>query len=242
MTQTIAQLPQRRTVPDIQARLALVVTLVLLALIAAQRYLTSKPSADATAYHAAVRVEADGFPYHFGDWLGVDAPVPQAAVTMLKPNFIISRRYQNLVTGHVLNFLVVHCEDARDILGHYPPVCYPNQGWRVDSALPHDWPTGDATVSGTRYAFTNSLSGSGAKLLIDNFMVLPTGSTGRGMDEVELVARDGSLKHFGAAQVQLVYLTPVTDSDRDRIFAEFFEQFSGIASAIKHPERIASNP
>jgi hypothetical protein len=242
MTQTIEQLPARGRLTEVEARLALVVAILMLVMIGVQRRLGSERAADASGYHAAVRSEAGRFPYHFGDWLGVDAPVPQAAVAMLKPNFIISRRYQNIVTGEALNFLVVHCEDARDILGHYPPVCYPNQGWRVEAAQPHDWLVGEISVNGTRYAFSNSLADNRSKLLIDNFMVLPTGATGRGMDEVELVARDGSLKHFGAAQVQLVYLTSVTEARREQIFAEFYDQFSGIATAIKHPERIASNP
>ena len=30
-----------------------------------------------------------------------------------------------------VSLLLVQVRDARDILGHYPPVCYPAQGWRV---------------------------------------------------------------------------------------------------------------
>ena len=54
--------------------------------------------------------------------------VPPEAQELLRPNAIFSRRFQR--PGEIgVHVLVVHCSDARDMIGHYPPICYPSSGW-----------------------------------------------------------------------------------------------------------------
>src|SRR5688572_8658902 len=102
--------------------------LVLLALLGDRALLRMAP-AETEPYHAAVRAAVAAIPQVSGNWVGKDVPVPDAAVQMLHPNVIFSRRYQNLSTNETVAVLLVHVRDARDVLGHYPPVCYPGQGW-----------------------------------------------------------------------------------------------------------------
>lgn len=222
------------------SRVAWACTLLLLAGIAADRAYFSRPTAEAGQYHEVVRGTAEGIPFHFDRWLGIDAPVPQSAITMLKPNFILSRNYQELGRDRQATLLVVQCKDSRDILGHYPPVCYVNQGWAVQSATPRDWAIDDLTVHGTRYVFSTGGDGVRRELVLDNFMILPSGRTARDMDEVDRAARDSRLKHFGAAQVQLVYDARSSEADRTEIFQAFARQLRPTIDAITRPGR--NNP
>src|SRR5688500_20316463 len=128
-------------------------TMVVLSALVADRALFRKPPPAAEAYHAAVRAAAKNMAPTWGSWLAVEVPVPVAAVKMLHPNIIISRRFQNISTGESVSVLLVHVKDARDLLGHYPPVCYPGQGWRTQSINEVQWNSGAAVVQGTQYEF-----------------------------------------------------------------------------------------
>ena len=72
-------------------------------------------------------------PYRIGNWLGEDVEVPSAAIEILRPNAILSRRFTHLKDGRLASFYIIHCSDARDMGGHFPPVCYPAQGWVLDT-------------------------------------------------------------------------------------------------------------
>src|SRR4051812_11108984 len=94
-----------------------VCTFALLCGIVGDRIRLDRNVVDAEAYHTRVRKVAANIPYHFGNWLGLDVPVPGSAVKLLKPNIIISRRFEEMRTGRQVTLLVVQCTDARDILG-----------------------------------------------------------------------------------------------------------------------------
>ena len=108
--------------------------IVLLALLGDRMFLRMSP-VQTDEYHASVKAAVEAVPTVVGSWVGIDTPVPEAAVRMLHPNIILSRRYQNLSTNETLTVLLVHVRDARDVLGHYPPVCYPGQGWRARASV-----------------------------------------------------------------------------------------------------------
>lgn len=195
-----------------------VATLVLLAGIAVDRISLKKPAADTAVYHARLQTVAASIPLMNGMWMGTDIPIPQGAVALLKPNVIISRRYEEIGTGRHVQVLLVQCKDARDIIGHYPPVCYPGQGWVESRREPADWKLTDATVTGMRYIFTTPQR---RNVTVENFMVLPSGQTARDMEAVERAAQDSSQKYFGAGQVQLVYDTELPDEQRRETFTSF---------------------
>lgn len=218
-------------------RISLALTFLLLALAGIERLSARTPGVDADKYHTVVRVKSESLPFHFDQWFGVDVAVPQAAVTLLKPNFIISRRYTSMDGEPPVTLLIVHCKDSRDLLGHYPPVCYGNQGWTIDQSTPSDWLAAGRTFTGMRYRLSSNIGGIERKIVIDNVMLLPNRSTGRNMDDVEAVARDSSLKGFGAAQVQLIYDASVEDDRRDALTRRFLEQIAPLADEILDPER-----
>lgn len=211
------------------------VTLVLLLGITADRALLGRASIDSEAYHARVREAAESIPFIVDNWLGVDVPIPQGAITLLKPNVILSRRYQEIASGRAATLLLVHCRDARDLLGHYPPVCYAGQGWRMESSARHDWTVDGQVYQGTRYVFQGSGPNSNQSILIDNFMLLPNRRTARDMDEVDQSARDSTLKHFGAAQVQIVHDSRVPEQQRQQTSEMLIRESQPLIQRIMAP-------
>jgi EpsI family protein len=227
--------PHRRGAWKWRAAVPFACTCLLLAGILVDRLLWRRPGADAAPYHRQVQEAAANIPLHFDKWLGVDVPVPQGAVNLLKPNVLVSRRYQDMDSGRTVTLLLVQCTDARDLLGHYPPVCYAGQGWQLVSAEPRDWESDDGTVHGTRYRFKTGAAGFENQTTIDNFMVLPGGATARNMEEVHVAAQDRRRKHFGAAQVQIVYGSDVSEPTRLEVFRAFLSELNPTMTAIARP-------
>jgi hypothetical protein len=223
--------PHRLWVPA----LPWVCTLALLCGIVADRVRLGRNAVDPEAYHARVRKAGENIPYHFDNWLGVDVPVPGSAVKLLKPNIIISRRFEEMQTGRQVTLLVVQCRDARDILGHYPPICYPATGWTMDSSRPQDWEIGDLKIAGMSYVFNVAEQESFAKVTVDNFMLLPNGTIARDMDAVEMAAKDPRRKSFGAAQVQLVYPPNTSSVDQAKLFPVIIRMLRPLIDAATQP-------
>jgi hypothetical protein len=213
--------------------------IVLSALMTDQAFF-KKPPAEAEAYHTAVRSAVTNIASTWGSWLGVEVPVPQAAVKMLHPNIIISRRYQNIATEQKASILLVHVKDARDLIGHYPPICYPGQGWKMQSATEADWPLSNGKAQGTEYVFSRDEIAAGSRIIVDNFFVLRGGIICRNMDDVELAAQDRSRKFFGAAQVQLIHEGNTSPHSRQKCVEELLrvmEPALAVISATGTPDQ-----
>ncbi|MFZ9881483.1 MAG: exosortase-associated EpsI family protein, partial [Phycisphaerales bacterium] len=73
-------------------------------------------------------------PLLLGAWLGTDVPLPAGATEVLHATGTLSRRYVRIGSSTEVTVALVHCGDVRDMLGHYPPACYPSQGWQLTNA------------------------------------------------------------------------------------------------------------
>lgn len=194
---------------------------------------TAKPRpADATPYHRAVNTAADALPMSFDGWTGRPQEVPPAAVELLKPNRIVSRRYINDDTGEVVDFLMVHCKDARDLNGHYPPICYPSQGYTQQHVADADWSAGSMHIPGKAYRFSRLDGGRLWNLDVANFLVLPGGPIIRDMDGVTQAGSDYTRRHFGAAQVQVVTSQDMTTQRRHEIVDEMLEHHQPLLNSL----------
>jgi hypothetical protein len=210
-----------------------VAALVVLSAVTLDRRLFRTRPPVAAAYHERLRQFAMQIPSHIDDWMGTDTEVPPAAVEMLHPNVIVSRRYLNIATGESVQFLLVQVQDARDILGHYPPVCYRGRGWTQQSAEPLSTSLGGLDVKGTRYTFTSTRDGQDSAIVVDNFLILPNGKTCPDMDAVDAAAQDNRMKFFGAAQVQVVYDQAVPPKRRDEVFRTFVGLSRGVVDKMQ---------
>ena len=211
---------------------AWIATLLLLAGIGIERGLLGQPSLDSRAYHAGVRAAAEQMPFAIGSWLGVEEPIPQGAIKLLQPNVMLSRRYREMETGRQATLLLIHCQDARDMLGHFPPACYVRQGWVMESSTPRDWEVDGRSIRATRYLFRGGGDDLPRDIVIDNFMLLPTGQTARDMTEVDQAARDPVLKHFGAGQVQIISDGSMPEADRQEVFQTLIGESQAVLDMI----------
>lgn len=181
--------------------------------------LTRPKPGDAEPYHARVRAAVDEIPRQIEGWVGVDAKVPEAAQKLLKPNAIRSRTYRDLDTGHAATFVIVHTKDARDMLGHYPPNCYPRSGWTLEDARRRTWEVHGVRLEGMEYRFSVTRPGEfSERVVVDNLLILPGGEFATDMDEVIDLASDYTRHFFGAGQIQLLTNAALSDERRDEIF------------------------
>ena len=206
---------------QVKSVVSLVVTLGLLAGLVGQKLSYPTP-ADTDEYHRKIRELVEAFPLEIGPWDGKKIDVPPSALAMLKPNAIVSREYRNEDTRQRVSVLVEHCRDARDMAGHYPPVCYKSHGWTPHGESRETWTTTDeatgaeSVVEGMAYEFAQSLPGRASFLVVHNVFVLPDGSTARDMQGVRALASDYIRHFYGAGQIQVVFSTHVSASEREK--------------------------
>ena len=175
--------------------------------------------ADAEPYHQAARQAVMALPYQLGGWVGRDEEIPSAAVKLLRPNAIVSRTYIDpMRIDRTAGFLIVQCKDSRDMLGHYPPVCYPAHGMTPVSEERREWQVGDMTITGTEYLFAGNNGVSKYTKAVYNFMVVPGVGVVPDMTDVEQAAEDYQQRYFGAAQFQVTLNAEMPQFDRDRVF------------------------
>jgi hypothetical protein len=187
---------------------------------------------DPSPYHARLREIRQSTPIAFGHWVGQDLEEPVEAAEQLHPNVFISRRYHNTVDRRYVDLLLVQCWDVRDLVPHFPPVCYPGRGLSETSSQTMDWKVGDLTVHLTEYEFEAINFETDKLTIVENFMILPDGRTCRDMTEVR---KDIALntRFFGAAQVQLVFQSDVPAEEREKICRAFIQAYQPLIDAIR---------
>jgi len=183
---------------------------------------------DAVAYHQRVAAAVGSLPKQFGPWVGRDIDMPPGALALLRPNAISSRRYEHQTTGQQVQFLIVQCTDAREMLGHYPPNCYPAQGWTLRTEQPAVWSAPDLEVPGMTYEFFQVLPTRSSMVHVSNVIILPDGQMVRDMRAVQELGADYWKHHYGAAQIQMVFGADAAAAQRE----EIFETFLGVVAAV----------
>jgi len=193
--------------------------------IAVEKSTHVKPK-DAAAYHARAKEAIEKMGYTIGGaenglWVGQDIEPTKAAVQLLRPNIILSRRYtdtssRDRYASGVCDVLIVQCRDSRDMVGHYPENCYPNGGETLLSKYDRDWQVGDVTITGTEYTFERFRQGQPVRRCVYNFIVVPGSGIQRDIKGVNRSAEDYQWRYFGAAQFQFVFQADEADLPRDK--------------------------
>lgn len=173
----------------------------------------------------------EAVPYTIGPWIGTDVEVPADAGEMLHTTAILSRRYDRLPRGPMVSVMLVHCTDSRDMLGHYPPRCYPSSGWSKpdkydEDGTPFELVAGDLTIPVTEYVYEYPLEhGQTARIRIFNFFILPDGTLSRNKDDIYKQSERLAVAVQGAAQMQVI---TSLDLPRDQALAEAGELLKGM--------------
>jgi hypothetical protein len=199
---------------------------------------------DAAAYHARVKAEIERMDYTISDeengvWVGAEIEQPKAAVELLKPNKILSRRYTNQsmkgpYASGVCDVLIVQCRDSRDMVGHYPENCYPNGGESMLEKRDRNWTVGDVVITGTEYTFERFRQGRPIRRSVYNFIVVPGGGIQRDIKGLNRAAEDYQWRYFGAAQFQFVFQAgdDLPQDKRDQIFKTLMGSNIGVLAVL----------
>lgn len=178
----------------------------------------------ANLYHARIVEEIERVPYRWGNWSGRDIELPASAVQLLRPTATLSRRYTNRETGRQVHVIIVHCSDVRDMIGHYPPICYPAHGWDMGDEV------GTAAERFRTYHFSRVTQGVQVNMIVRNLFIAPGGKLFTSMDDLRGIESDRLRRQLGAAQVQL--LTHVDEVDSEESWAWVEEMLEPVEVAI----------
>lgn len=161
----------------------------------------------AQARKAEIAATMESVPFLIGGWIGEDSPVPPEAQKLLRPNAMLSRSYTQ--PGHPrVHVLVVHCGDARDMIGHYPPICYPSAGWvsmPVNDQPYAELHVADQLLPVRQYQYGRMReNGAEDRIRIFNAFVLPDGTVTRDIDDINRQSERLAVSVQGVAQVQII--------------------------------------
>lgn len=223
-----------RTVVAWSRRLAPVCCAALLAAILGVGGVDAVERAGADRYFAEVRRAVDRIPYRIGPWVGSDVEPLEGAVRLLKPNALMQRRYVDPSSGRSVSLLVVHTGDVRDMVGHYPPVCYPAHGWREENARPLTLASAGRELPARSYTFNRIEEGLTRSLQVISFFVLPGEAPRivRDMEAVRDVAQRRPEAKLGAAQIQLVASEGLEGQQGQRLTEQFIEAIEPVVRSI----------
>jgi len=168
----------------------------------------SEFSPEAQVRKTQVAAAMQAIPLFIGDrWIGEERPVPKEAQMLLHPNAILSRAYSS-PGGPTMQVLVVHCGDARDMIGHYPPICYPSAGWvpaKVDGAVDTALEINGQELPVRQYGFSCiGDHGRVETIRIFNAFILPDGTVTRQIDDIDRQSERLAVSIQGVAQVQVI--------------------------------------
>ena len=167
-------------------------------------------------HRARIVEEMKTFPYQLDNWWGADVPVPTSAMEILRPNSLVSRRFSKLETSDEVVLALIHCSDLRDMMGHYPPVCYPATGWTLDEEGTEDVlvPLADINARMRLYRFHRfDQEGLQKEQTVLSIFLLPNELLLTDMQELKgRSSRGRNMSAVGVAQLQMVFNdAPETD-------------------------------
>lgn len=187
------------------------------------------------AYHARVRAAVAAIPTRAGTLFARDLPeMPKPAQKLLKPNAARSLLYTDLTpgrpgaNGRATALTFVHCRRPADMYGHYPPNCYPAQGY-AEAAPPtvRSWRVGNEPLRGTVYTYERPADGGSAdgprvRNVIYDLLLVPGRGAEPDMTALLANADDYRMRYYGAAQVWVVFASlpgsELTEVERDDAF------------------------
>ena len=212
--------------------IAFVPTLAILLTMAAMGFEPPGRARVDQAYFDGVSDAIAAIPYRIGSWIGADVEAQEPAVRLLRPNKLMQRRFLKTDGSSAFSLLFVHCSDARDMQGHYPPVCYPAHGWVINRAERAEFALGTDRVPSTVYHLSALRQGDERTMTILNFFAVPSeqDSLAADMAAVNRASATSARSGLGAAQIQLIVTGHVSVEEMTELAEE-------VGAAIEPPIR-----
>lgn len=206
----------------------------------------------AAPFHARAARLVHTLPDQLGPWIAVERPEPPpAAQKLLRPNAIAVRRFQHMATNQSVTLIVVQCNDARDMGGHYPPVCYPAHGWQLVGSrgpVPHEivvpgrssGPDAAMRVPTMVYEFRKETLTRRNAVMIQSFFVIPGVGIAPDIKSVQRAAEDYRVRLNGATQVQIVLDADTPPSVGSEVFLDVIGRLAPLLTALSEDPEIAT--
>jgi len=189
------------------------------------------PTKDPAPFHAHLREVAASLPDHFGTWTSTDHK-SVSAEAYLHANIMIDRAFVNSQTHENASFLLVQCADIRDLVPHFPAVCYPGQGkTQIEAPKVRTWNVGKLSIACTEYSFVSEPFKEADGVIVDNFMVLPGGIISKDMKEVKAHVPLRN-RFYGVGQIQVVFPIGMPEARRDAIFVELVSAYRPLIDEV----------
>lgn len=183
-----------------------------------------------------VRQAVASVPRLIGPWVGTDEQVSPQAQKLLKPNALLSRSYQKL-GGPRVQVLMVHCSDARDMIGHYPPVCYPSSGWLAedsDEPVEDELELTNGVLPVHVYRFRRIRDqGSPQQIRIFSAFVLPDGKPTRLIEDINNQSQRLGVSTRGVAQFQIITPANLSRAEAQEAASEILMGMNGLFEALR---------
>jgi hypothetical protein len=212
------------------------VTLALLPLLAWNLPARAVIDDRAVARQVDVRRAFQDVPLLIGPWIGEDQTIAIEAQELLRPNATLSRTYRALSRPSI-HVLCVHCSDARDMIGHYPPVCYPSSGWVRDTPAGETALTltfGGRTLPVRLYEFHRMRDGGRRESIrIFSGFVLPDGTSSRDIDDINRQSERLAVSIQGVAQLQVLTSASVSLDDAVESAQQVLAGMNGLFDALR---------
>ena len=181
----------------------------------------------------AVKQAVMAVPYRVGRWSSTPIEIPAAAIELLHPNALLSRRFEPIDGGPSISLLLVHCTDARDMGGHYPPNCYRSAGWKLVSSRRDSLTLNEKDLPVAVYMFSRfSEIGIETRIRILNVFVLPDGSLTPELNDIRKLADRVTVASLGVAQLQIVSSLTISDETALSEANELLEALPGLLRAL----------
>ena len=197
----------------------------------------------ADAFLARCATAANQIPRDIGDWrTKQDTPLRDDEQAILHANAYLNRCYKQSSTGHEVSFMLVQCKDPRDMVGHFPPICYKGQGWILERSSTRYWDVeGLGRIHGAEYLFSRESPVSEGSLqkkrVIRDFFIHPDGRIDADMAGVGASVKDYRTLPYGVAQIQLLFDDPdLSAREQDDAFAALIRASVPLIKTLRSAE------
>jgi hypothetical protein len=213
-----------------QSMLSVVGAFGILAMAVSQK-ISARPTVDPTPYHARIQAIASQPVADSAVWRVEDLP-DEGLKDAFRANVFLKQSFQNKVTGERVSFSLIQCRDVRDLVRHYPSICYPARAMVQSMRRPIDWTVDGLSMHATEYLFESNDFRQANATDVYHFIVLPNGST---TGDPGIMKKQMPLQNrfYGAAQVQIVFSgTAIEEGRRLAIVDEMIRMHRPIFDAI----------
>lgn len=178
-------------------------------------------SAAVDEYHDVVKQVIESIPFDVNGWVGQEVPLPQSATNLLRPNGLTARHYTHAEREVSATLMIAQCRDARDMAGHFPPRCYPANGWLTPDGVEPELVRVDGNDM-VVYRYHRVAGKSERDISVYNMFALPSGDLSVDMQDVYRLSADYQYRYYGAAQVQIIIDGTVEPQEHGWILEEMY--------------------